>query len=119
MKEQTPWIDLEATPRSAAADWESSPLPKGVRPDLSVEGVVEVARLDDVMSVRRPAYSQANSTLAVFVLSRDGRGATRTDVRLGRASAGSVEILEGLGVGDRIIVSDMSRWDAFDRVEVN
>jgi multidrug efflux pump subunit AcrA (membrane-fusion protein) len=94
-------------------------LPKGVRPDLSVEGVIEVAKLVDVMSVRRPAYSQAHSTLAVFVLSRDGRGATRTQVRLGRASADSVEVLEGLGEGDRIIVSDMSRWSAFDRVEVN
>ena len=61
----------------------------------------------------------AHSTLAVFVLSRDGRGATRTKVRLGRASADSVEVLEGLGEGDRIIVSDMSRWSAFDRVEVN
>lgn len=64
-----------------------SPLPKGVRPDLTVEGVVEILKLKDVMSVRRPAYSQAYTTLALFVLSEDGRAATRTDVRLGRASA--------------------------------
>ena len=96
-----------------------SQLPKGVRPDLTIEGVVEVANLADVMSVRRPAYSQAHSTLGVFVLSADGRGATRTTVRLGRVSADAVEILHGLSEGDRIIVSDMSRWDAFDRVEVN
>lgn len=96
-----------------------SELPKGARPDLTVEGVVEVAELDDVISVRRPAYSQAHSTLGIFVLNEDGRGATRTEVRLGRTSADAVEILDGLGEGDRIIVSDMSRWDSFDRVEVN
>ena len=93
-------------------------LPKGVRPDLTVEGVVEIATLADVMSVQRPAYSQAHTNLALFVLSEDGRGAVRTQVRLGRASADAVEILDGLSEGDRIIVSDMSRWNAFDRVEV-
>jgi multidrug efflux pump subunit AcrA (membrane-fusion protein) len=91
-------------------------LPRGARPDLSVEGTIEVGRLEDVVHVDRPAYSQAHSTLGLFVLAADGRSASRQNVRLGRASSGAIEIVDGLAAGDRIIVSDMSRWDTFDRV---
>lgn len=94
-------------------------LPQGARSDLSVEGTVEVGRLQDVVYVDRPAYSQAHGTLGLFVVSGDGRSASRVDVRFGRASAGAVEVVEGLEPGDRIIVSDMSRWDSFDRVALH
>jgi multidrug efflux pump subunit AcrA (membrane-fusion protein) len=91
-------------------------LPQGARPDLSVEGTVQVGRLEDVIHIDRPAYSQAHSTLGLFVVSSDGRSATRVNVRFGRASSALVEVIDGLEPGERIIVSDMSRWNSFDRV---
>jgi multidrug resistance efflux pump len=94
-------------------------LPRGARPDLSVDGTIQVERLEDVLHVGRPAYGQANSAVGLFKLSPDGEEATRVNVRLGRTSVNTVEILGGLDSGDKVIISDMSRWDGHDRVRVN
>ena len=93
-------------------------LPRGARPDLSVDGTVEIERLVDVLYVGRPAYGQANSLVGIFRLTPEGE-AIRTTVRLGRVSVSTMEIVEGLNVGDEVILSDMSAWDAFDRVRLN
>jgi HlyD family secretion protein len=93
-------------------------LPRGARPDLSVDGTVEIERLDDVLYVGRPAYGQANSLVGIFVLNAEGE-AVRRQVRLGRTSVSTMEIVDGLNVGDEVILSDMSAWDAFDRVQLN
>jgi HlyD family secretion protein len=93
-------------------------LPKGARPDLSVEGTIEIENLSDVVYVGRPAFGQPNSTVGIFRLDADGRDASRVQVKLGRASVNSVEILNGLRPGDRVILSDMSQWDAFNRVRL-
>ena len=92
--------------------------PKGVRPDLSVDGTIEVERLADVLYVGRPAYGQAESTVSMFKWMPNGE-AVRIQVRLGRASVNTIEIKDGLQIGDRVILSDMSAWDAFDRLRIN
>jgi HlyD family secretion protein len=94
------------------------PLPKGARPDLSVEGTIELENLADVVYVGRPAFGQPNSTVGIFKLDEDGKGATRVQVKLGRASVNSVEILGGLQPGDKVVLSDMSAWDAFNRIRL-
>jgi HlyD family secretion protein len=94
-------------------------LPRGARPDLSVDGTIQVERMDDVLSLGRPAYGQAGSTVGLFKLTPDGTEAVRTSVRLGRTSVTSVEIVAGLRPGDKVIISDMSRWDGVDRVRVD
>src|SRR5919109_4185734 len=93
-------------------------LPRGARPDLSVDGTIQVERLDNVLHLGRPAYGQSNSTVGLFKLVENGTSAVRTSVRLGRTSVNSVEILGGLAAGDKVIISDMSRWDGYDRVRV-
>ena len=93
-------------------------MPRGARPDLSVDGTIQVERLDNVLHVGRPAYGQANSTVGLFKLSPDGKEATRMNVRLGRTSVNTVEVLGGLQPGEKVIISDMSRWDGVDRVRV-
>jgi HlyD family secretion protein len=93
-------------------------LPRGARPDLSVDGTIQVERLDNVLHVGRPAYGQANSAVGLFRLVGDGSEAMRVNVRLGRTSVNTVEILGGLQVGEKVIISDMSRWDGYDRVRV-
>jgi len=93
-------------------------LPRGARPDLSVDGTVQVERLDNVLHLGRPAFGQAGSTVGLFKLTPDGAEAVRTTVRLGRASVNTVEVLGGLQAGDKVIISDMSRWDGSDRVRV-
>jgi HlyD family secretion protein len=93
-------------------------LPKGARPDLSVDGTIELERLDDVLYVGRPAQGQAESLVGLFRLDPDG-GADRVKVKLGRTSVNTVEIVEGLNVGDQVILSDTSAWDAFDRIRLN
>jgi HlyD family secretion protein len=95
------------------------PLPQGARPDLSVEGTIEIERLTDVLYVGRPAYGQANSTVGLFKLVDGGHYAVRVNVQLGRASVNNIEVLGGLQRGDQVILSDMSRWDAVDRVRLN
>jgi HlyD family secretion protein len=94
-------------------------MPRGARPDLSVDGTIEVERLPDVLHVGRPAYGQANSAVGLFKLTPDGSEATRATVRLGRTSVNTVEIVGGLSRGDKVIISDMSRWDGYDRVRVD
>lgn len=91
-------------------------LPRGARPDLNVEGTIELERLDDVLYIGRPVSGQENSTIGLFKVDADRKGAGRVQVRLGRASVSTIEVLEGLQVGDQVILSDMSAWDAFDRI---
>lgn len=93
-------------------------LPAGARPDLSVDGTIEIERLSDVMYVGRPAYGQANSTIGMFKMTADGHYADRVQVRVGRTSANTIEIVQGLAPGDSVILSDMSRWDSADRVKI-
>ncbi|HLL75955.1 MAG TPA: HlyD family efflux transporter periplasmic adaptor subunit [Pyrinomonadaceae bacterium] len=94
-------------------------LPQGARPDLSVDGTIELERLDNVLYVGRPAFGQPNSTVSLFKLDPDGRGATRVQVKFGRASVNTIEVLEGLREGDRVILSDTSQWDSYDRIRLN
>jgi multidrug efflux pump subunit AcrA (membrane-fusion protein) len=93
-------------------------LPSGARPDLSVEGTVEIQRLADVLFVARPVHGEANSTIGLFKIVDDGKEAVRVQVQLGRVSVNTVEILKGLSVGDKVILSDMSAYDNNDRVQL-
>src|SRR5213075_1625326 len=83
-------------------------LPKGARADISVDGTIELERLPNVLYVGRPAYGSAESTVGIFKVSEDGKEATRVNVKLGRASVNTVEVLQGIAVGDSVIISDMS-----------
>ena len=96
-----------------------APAPKGARPDLSVDGTIELERLENVMHVGRPVQGQPESQVGVFKVVDNGRGAVRVQVGLGRSSVTTIEVLEGLQVGDQVILSDMSQWDAFERVRLN
>ena len=95
------------------------PLPKGARPELSVDGTIELELLEDVLYVGRPAQGQAESMVGLFRLEEGGKEASRVTVKLGRASVNTVQILSGLEVGQRVVVSDTSAWDAFDRIRLN
>ena len=95
------------------------PLPKGARPDLSIDGTIELERLDDVLYVGRPVQGQSDATIGLFRLIDAGRGAVRVPVKLGRSSVSTIEVIQGLEVGDQVILSDMSAWDAHDRVRLN
>ncbi len=94
-------------------------LPRGARPDLSVDGTIELERLDDVIYVGRPAFGQERSTVGIFKLAPDGVYATRTQVQLGRSSVNTIEVVNGLQPGDRVILSDMSQYDSNDRIKLN
>ncbi len=94
------------------------PLPKGAVPDLSVEGTIELERLKDVLYVGRPVFGQAQSVVTLFKLGPDGRIATQTKVKFGRTSVNTIEVLEGLKVGDQVLLSDMSAYDGQDRIEL-
>ncbi|HEY7790182.1 MAG TPA: HlyD family efflux transporter periplasmic adaptor subunit [Vicinamibacterales bacterium] len=94
------------------------PLPKGARPDLSVDGTIELERLANVLYVGRPAFGQENSTVGLFKLTDGGEDAERVQVKLGKSSVNTVEILGGLKNGDQVILSDMSAWDAVDRIRL-
>lgn len=94
-------------------------LPRGARPDLSVEGVIELERLADVLHVGRPVQGQAESLVGLFKVTAGGREAQRVPVRLGRSSVNTIEILSGLELGDTILLNDMSQYDAHDRVRLN
>ncbi|MGI9182202.1 MAG: efflux RND transporter periplasmic adaptor subunit, partial [Longimicrobiaceae bacterium] len=94
------------------------PLPRGARPDLSVDGTIEIERLSDVLYVGRPAYGQAESVVGLFKVDEGGRSAIRTNVRLGRSSVNTIEVVDGLREGDVVILSDMSAWDSVDRVRL-
>jgi HlyD family secretion protein len=92
-------------------------LPRGAVPDLSVDGTIELERLDNVLFMGRPAFGQEQSTVRIFKVDAEGN-ATRVPVQLGRSSVSSIEIVSGLNVGDKVILSDMSSWDAFDRLKL-
>lgn len=94
-------------------------LPPGARPDLSVDGRIEIERLSDVLYVDRPAYGQANQSVGLFRLIDDGAAAVRTTVRFGASSVDKIVVQEGLQVGDKIILSDMSRFDTADKVRIS
>jgi HlyD family secretion protein len=94
-------------------------LPKGARPDLSVDGTIDLEHLDDVLYVGRPAFGQENSSISLFKLDPDGKGAVRVPVKVGRASVNSIQVLEGLHAGDTVILSDMSRSDNTDRIRLD
>ena len=96
-----------------------SELPKGARPDLSVDGTIELERLKDVVYMNRPAFGQSQSTITLFKLLPDGKEAVRVPVKLGRDSVNFIEILEGLNVGDQVILSDTSQYDSVNRIRLN
>jgi HlyD family secretion protein len=94
-------------------------LPSGARPDLSVDGTIEIENLPDVLFIERPVVGQANATVGLFRVSADGREAERVAVRFGRSSVNTIEVLSGLKLGDRVVLSDMSQWDAQNRLRLN
>jgi HlyD family secretion protein len=93
-------------------------LPQGARPDLTVDGTIEIERLADVVYVGRPAFGQERSTVGLFKITEGGQGAVRTQVKLGRSSVNTIEVVEGLVPGDQVILSDMSAWDNYDRIRL-
>lgn len=94
------------------------PLPPGARADLSVDGTIEIERLDNVLYVGRPAFGQPDGTISLFAIGPDGHTAVRKTVKLGKSSVTTIEVLQGLAVGDRVIISDMSAWDNVNKVRV-
>jgi HlyD family secretion protein len=94
------------------------PLPNGARPDLSVDGSVEIENLRNILYVGRPAFGQPDSTVGLFKLNTDGSEATRTSVRLGKFSVSTVEVLQGLREGDRVILSDTSAFSSYERIRL-
>jgi HlyD family secretion protein len=94
------------------------PLPPSARADLSVDGTIELENLRDVLFVGRPVHGQADSTISLFKITPDGSEASRVNVKLGRSSVTTIEILSGLQVGDKVILSDMSQWDNVDRIRL-
>jgi HlyD family secretion protein len=95
------------------------PLPNGARPDLSVDGTIELERLENVMYVGRPVQGQSDSQVGLFRLVDNGHAAVRVPVKLGRGSVSTIEVVQGLQVGDQVILSDMSQWDARERIRLN
>jgi HlyD family secretion protein len=94
-------------------------LPDGARPDLSVDGTIDLERLKDVLYVGRPAFGNENSVITLFRLDDAGKGAVRVPVKVGRASVNAIQVLEGLHQGDTVILSDMSRYDTTDRIRLD
>jgi HlyD family secretion protein len=93
-------------------------LPRGAVPDLSVDGTIELERLNDVLYMGRPAFGQEQSVVGLFKVTPDGSGADRVQVKLGKSSVNTVEVLSGLKVGEQVILSDMSAYDAYDRIRL-
>jgi HlyD family secretion protein len=93
-------------------------LPKGARPDLTVDGTIELERLEQVLYVGRPASAQDESTVELFRLERDGKNAVHVQVKFGRSSVNNIEVRQGLKEGEQVIVSDTSAWDSFDRIRL-
>lgn len=94
-------------------------LPKGARPDLSVDGTIDLERMNNVLYVGRPAFGNEDSTISLFKLDPSGKYANRVPVKVGRASVNEIQILSGLQAGDTVILSDMSRWDNVDRIRLD
>lgn len=113
-------IDPSASQGTVTVDVELlvDKLPPGARPQLSVDGTIEIERLADVLYVGKPAYGQSDSQVQLFKLTDDGEYAERTTVQLGLSSVNLIEVISGLEEGDEVVLSDMSRWDAVDRVRV-
>jgi HlyD family secretion protein len=97
----------------------AGPIPRGARPDLSVDGTIEIERLPHTVFTGRPAYGQASSTISMFKLTDNGRSAMRVPVEIGRSSVNAVEIVKGLVPGDEVILSDISAWDDYDRIRLD
>jgi HlyD family secretion protein len=93
-------------------------LPQGARPDLSVDGTIDLDRMANVLYVGRPAFGNENSTISLFKLSPDGKTAVRVPVKVGKASVNAIQVIEGLQNGDTVILSDMSRWDNTDKIRL-
>jgi RND family efflux transporter MFP subunit len=93
-------------------------MPKGARPDLSVDGTIDLEHLDNVLYVGRPAFGQENGTISLFRLDGDGHDAIRVPVKVGRASVNAIQVVDGLHEGDTVVLSDMSRWDNTDRIRL-
>jgi len=111
-------IDPAAQNGSVTVDVKlTAPLPKAARVDQNVDGVIDLARTGDVLHVARPAIGEAHQTARLFVLTGDGE-ARRVDVAFGRASQHDIEIASGLAAGDRVVLSDMTRWDGTDRLRI-
>src|SRR5438270_1252989 len=94
-------------------------LPQGARPELSVDGTVQIERLANVVYIDRPVSGEPDATIGLFKLEPDGKAASRVTVKLGRASVNTIEVRDGLKVGDRVILSDMTRYDAYPRIRLN
>jgi HlyD family secretion protein len=109
VREGTVQVDVELTGK----------LPRGARPDLSVDGTIEIERLPNAVHTGRPAYGQPNSTITLFKVVEEGEYAVRVPVELGRTSVNAVEIVQGLVPGDEVILSDTSAWDDNDRIRLN
>jgi HlyD family secretion protein len=113
-------IDLAVVNGTVTVDVElAGALPQGARPDLSVDGTIDLDRMADVLYVGRPAFGNENSTISLFKVSADGKTAVRVPVKVGRASVNSIQVIEGLQSGDTVILSDMSRWDNTDKIRLN
>jgi len=95
------------------------PLPPGARPELSVDGVIEIERLPDVVYMDRPVSGEPDTTIGIFKIDGDGKGASRVNVKLGEASVNTIQVLDGLKIGDRVILSDMSQYDSYQRIRLN
>lgn len=113
-------IDAAVVNGMVAADVEfDGPQPPGARPDLSVDGTIEIERLPDILYVGRPVQGQDNASVGLFKVVEGGSAAVRVTVQLGRSSVNTVEVIRGLKIGDQVILSDMSAWDAYDRVRLD
>jgi len=94
------------------------PLPAGASPDLNVDATIEIEKLSNAIYVGRPVFGQPNTTVGMFKVDQDGKGASLVQVKLGRASVHSIEVLGGLQPADKVVISDMSTWDAFNRIQL-
>ena len=95
------------------------PLPAAARPDLSVDGTIQLEKLNDVVYVGRPVFGQQDASVQIFKLEPDGKFADKVKVTFGRASVNTIEVKDGLQVGDKVILSDMSAYDSYDRIRLN
>jgi HlyD family secretion protein len=113
-------IDPSATNGTVGVDVSLPPtLPEGARPELSVDGTIEIMHLADVVYVDRPVSGEQGATIGLFKIDPDGKGAQRVNVKLGRASVNTIEVVDGLKVGDRVILSDMSQYESYPRIRLN
>ncbi|MBV8897635.1 MAG: HlyD family efflux transporter periplasmic adaptor subunit [Acidobacteriaceae bacterium] len=113
-------IDPSATNGTVGVDVTLlAPTPPGARPELSVDGTIEIMHLADVVYVDRPVSGEQGATIGLFKISPDGKGAERVNVKLGRASVNTIEVMSGLNVGDRVILSDMSQYESYPRIRLN